>query len=301
MRWLLKASVQNALSWLPAGVSLQYHLFQRPITKSLPCSDAALSTRISIAERHMRNFALHTTHPALPAARLFEFGAGWDLMIPLAYYYLGVRDQTVVDIQRLARPELIADSLRRLAHRFGVPAPLPGLDDSRGVSLARLPDLGIDYRAPVDPARTGLDTHSYDFISNTLTLEHIPRAALAPVLKECFRLLRPGAAMSCLVDMSDHYSTFDKSISAYNFLKFSPKVWALVNSPLHFQNRLRFPDYLDLAREAGFAVAAQGPKGPTQADLDLLRALPLHHGFRSRYSVEQLGVRQAWLVLRKDG
>ena len=48
--------------------------------------------------------------------------------------------------------------------------------------------------------------------------------------------------MSSRIDLSDHHSHFDASLSPYNFLRFDDRRWRLANSSLLFQNRLRRPD-----------------------------------------------------------
>ena len=112
---------------------------------------------------------------------------------------------------------------------------------------------------------------------------------LAAIFRETRRLLRSGGAFSCRIDLQDHYAYFDRSLSRYNFLRFSDGKWRLVNSPLHFQNRLRSPDYLRLVREAGLELVSERPSGPSDAGRAELRALPLADRFRG-YSEDELGV-----------
>jgi hypothetical protein len=49
--------------------------------------------------------ALRTIDKSLDLARshFYEFGAGWDLLVPLSYYVFGVERQTLVDIRRNVR------------------------------------------------------------------------------------------------------------------------------------------------------------------------------------------------------
>src|SRR5207253_3087992 len=115
--------------------------------------------------------------------------------------------------------------------------------------------------------------------------EHVPEDDLAEIFRECHRLLRPAGAFSCRIDLQDHYSYFDRGLSRYNFLRFSDGAWRLVNSPLHFQNRLRAVDYLRLVRDAGDQTGAadggrrQAPaggvrdRGVPRAERDLCRVV----------------------------
>ena len=293
MRWLAKAALQRGLGALPQGERLNY-VFQRRVLRSLPAGDAALRRKFSRALQHLGVYREHA--PGVPPgeATFYEFGAGWDLAIPLAYALLGVGRQVLVDIRPSARLELVNDSLasfQRLRPELEAEAgaelrppggPLGSLDELE----AR---FGIRYLAPCDARDTGLDEASIDFASSTDTCEHIPEADLGAIFRETHRLLRAGGAFSCRIDLQDHYAYFDRSLSRYNFLRFSDGAWRLVNSPLHFQNRLRSSDYLRLVREAGLELAVERPSGPSDDGRAELRSLPLAERFRG-YAEDDLGV-----------
>ena len=293
MRWLAKAALQRGLGALPQGERLNY-VFQRRVLRSLPAGDAALRRKFSRALQHLGVYREHA--PGVPPgeATFYEFGAGWDLAIPLAYALLGVGGQVLVDIRPSARLELVNDSLASFA-RLG-----PELEAEAGTELrppggplGSLDELearfGIRYLAPCDARDTGLDEGSIDFASSTDTCEHIPEADLGAIFRETRRLLRDGGAFSCRIDLQDHYAYFDRSLSRYNFLRFSDGAWRLVNSPLHFQNRLRSSDYLRLVREAGFDLVVERPSGPSDEGRTELRSLPLAERFRG-YAEDDLGV-----------
>jgi hypothetical protein len=90
----------------------------------------------------------------------------------------------------------------------------------------------------------------------------------------------------------------DRRLSPYNFLRFDTRRWRLLDSPLNFQNRLRYPDYLELFRAAGFEVVEKRAVEPSAQDLAILRSLDLAEPFSSRYTLEELGVKQLRLVVR---
>jgi hypothetical protein len=157
-------------------------------------------------------------------------------------------------------------------------------------SLAELESrFGIRYLAPCDARSTGLPSGSIDFASSTDTCEHIPRGDLAAIFVESRRLLRPGGSFSCRIDLQDHYSYFDPSLSRYNFLRFSDRAWSLANSPIHFQNRLRSSEYIELVRNAGFEVVRERTSGPNENGRAELAELPLAERFRGM-PVDDLGV-----------
>ena len=293
MRWLAKAAVQKGMGALPQGERLNY-VFQRRVLHSLPAGDGALRQKFSRAVQHLRAYEEHGPGVPAAAATFYEFGAGWDLAIPLAYGLLGVGKQVLVDIRPSARVELVNDSLASFERLHVEMEEIAGRElRPPGAPVSRLEELeerfGIRYLAPCDARGTGLPAKSIDFVSSTDTCEHIPGAELAEIFRESHRLLRPGGAFSCRIDLQDHYAYFDRSLSKYNFLRYSDRAWSLVNSPLHHQNRLRSPEYLQLVRDAGFELVVEKPSGPSEAGLKELESLPLAPRFR-RFPPEDVGV-----------
>jgi SAM-dependent methyltransferase len=304
VRWIAKGIVQRLLSGLPGGERGNYAL-QRWVTRQLPRSDEHFRLHAAETIRHFDSFARHgSTDPA--AARFYEFGAGWDLINPIVYFGLGVEHQTLVDIRPNLRFEQVghtieqykrlrADLERAQGHR------LRPLDGSPVRSLEDLEQrFGIVYLAPRDARSCGLPDDSFDFVSSTFTLEHIPAADIAAILAECRRILKPGGLVSSSIDMQDHYSFFDPSITAFNFLKFSDRRWSLVNSSLHYQNRLREPDHRELHEGAGLSVIEASYREPPPEDLDVVRRLRLAPRFRSGYTDEQLAIREVSILARKE-
>jgi SAM-dependent methyltransferase len=299
---MAKAAVQRGLGFLPQGERLNY-LFQRHVARSLPADESVFRRKFARALQHLRAYEEHGPGTPAGGAVFYEFGAGWDLAIPLAYAALGVGRQVLVDIRPSARAELVNANLAAFERLWGE------LEQEAGRDLRRLGEpvsspaelderLGIAYLAPRDARDTGLPGESIDFVSSTDTCEHIPEHDLARIFRECRRLLRPGGAFSCRIDLQDHYAYFDRSLSTYNFLRYSDSAWRVVNSPLHFQNRLRWPDYMRLVREAGFQVVGERPSRPGEDGLEQLRRLPLAPRFRNGYTPEELGVTVLSFVAR---
>jgi SAM-dependent methyltransferase len=302
MRWVAKAAVQRGLGLLPQGERVNY-VFQRHVLRSLPAGESVFRRKFARAQQHLRAYEEHG--PGTPAAdaAFYEFGAGWDLAIPLSYAALKVGGQVLVDIRPSVRVELVNDSLLAFERLWGELETEAGgevrhLGGPIGSAAELESRFGITYLAPRDAGATGLPSESVDFVSSTDTCEHIPEDDLAEIFRECFRLLRPGGAFSCRIDLQDHYSYFDHSLSRYHFLRYSDRAWSVVNSPLHHQNRLRSPDYLRLVREAGFELVAERASGPSDEGLAELATLPLAPRFRS-YTPQELGVTILSFVARR--
>jgi hypothetical protein len=60
--------------------------------------------------------------------------------------------------------------------------------------------------------------------------------------------------MSVIVCCQDNYSYGDPSLNRYNYLRYSDRQWRLYNPPIHLQNRLRYPDFVDVFERTGFEI-----------------------------------------------
>jgi len=302
MNWRYKALLQLVFSNLPFGERMNY-LFQKYVTRSLPTSDAKFVSIVSEAKEHIEVLRKYLSCP-FEEATFYEFGAGWDLMVPLAFYALGVERQILVDIRNLVRVELVNDTIekfQRMPPDFGF---LRKPDRLLNGGDAFLPSLekyyGIDYRAPCDARAAGLASGSIDCITSTNTLEHIPPQDIQAILRECHRLLRNNGIMTFRIDYKDHYAYFDNSISVYNFLQYSNKAWSFFSPMLQYQNRLRHRDFLELFQTVGFEIAEDSHTDATAADLETIKRLRLDKQFKA-YRLQELAVRNSLIILRKRG
>lgn len=299
MRWQAKAAIQGAISVGPRTSSLNY-LLQRHLTRNLPRPIEGFRQHAAEAAVHVDTLSRWSSQP-LAEARAYEFGAGWDLVGPLMTYCLGIDSQTLVDIRPNVRLELINHTLGRirddreyLEDALGRELRMPG--DTPLRSLDQLePRFGIRYLAPCDARASGLPGDQFDLISSTFTLEHIPARDIAAILPESLRLLAPGGVLSSAIDMKDHYSYFDPAICSYNFLKFSPRRWRLVNPSVHFQNRLRRSDYLELFARAGFSLVDEQTRWAGDEELAQIAKLETAAEF-DRYERDDLGALELRIV-----
>ncbi len=306
MNWRSKAFLQAAMSYLPASHELNY-LFRRYVTKTVPATRSVQEADYVFAAQHLSEFRSHGSVP-IEDALFYEFGVGWDLMIPLSLYSLGANRQIVTDLRRLLKPNLIKLTTEVFPSLRLEPAPLrlPRLscNSAANSELDRtlLNCCGIDYRAPFDARSTGLPSNSVDYITATKVLSFIPSSVLGEILRECNRILRPGGMMSLLIDYRDNYFHFDKSISAYNFLQYSDDTWErLYNSALFYQNRLRHCDYRRLFNDLDLEIVRDEPgyDGTIETARERLASLQLAERFKAYDPVDLAPVRGIF-VLRKD-
>ena len=296
--WRLKAAVQTTLGWMPHGRQLNF-LLQRYVTRTLPISDSELAGQVAKARRNVEAYRRLGTAP-LAKAHLYEFGVGWDLLMPLAYHAMGADRQTVIDLSPLARVDLVRDAARRLAKaasRLGLPR-APHLPEQERSVRELAAACGIEYRAPADARAIELPDASIDMVTSCDVLEHVRVDDIGAILRECRRILRDDGVFRVRIDYQDHYWYFDGHISPYNFLRFDERKWRRFNPQLHYQNRLRHDDFIDLVTQSGWMVVEDEHDAPTREDLEAIGSIPLAKPFRDA-PLERQAIRYANLTLAK--
>lgn len=295
MDFRFKSALQSVFSALPQGHRLNF-LFQRHLTRSYPCTDDVFKIKVNQALMHHENYQ-RLNGLVSPAGKYYEFGAGWDLIIPITMKALDM-EVHCIDLRELAMPDLINDSLQKF-QAYGDQWSFNRLETTtfeKGDTLDG--KLGIHYNAPVDARNTSFDADYFDFMSSTSTLEHIPPDDIESILRECYRILAPGGVLSLLIDYQDHWSYFDQSISAYNFLKYDQKQWKRLNPELNYQNRLRHSQYISLIARTEFEIVKEIAHPPSPKEADALDRLTVHSDFGA-LSKEDLLVSGSEIVLRK--
>jgi hypothetical protein len=151
--------------------------------------------------------------------------------------------------------------------------------------------FGVSVRR-ADARRTRLQPGSVDLFVSNNTLEHVPGDVLAGIFREFRRVGHEGSVMSHFIDMADHYAGFDRSITVFNYLKYSSRTWALFNNRLHYQSRLRLPDYRALHRDARWLILEENLRAEPAG---VLRSIELADEFRG-IDEDALRVTEAWIT-----
>jgi ubiquinone/menaquinone biosynthesis C-methylase UbiE len=133
--------------------------------------------------------------------------------------------------------------------------------------------LSIDYVIG-DASHTVFPSGQFDLIHSNNTLEHIPAEILGDILVEMKRIGKADGLHSHFVDMSDHFAHMDRTITPYNFLRFSKRQWRLINNRLQYMNRLRLQDYRSLFQQAGYTLLHQQLRADTPELLDDIHVHP---------------------------
>ena len=299
MDFRYKCFLQQIFSNIPFGVRLNY-LFQKNITKSLFSKERFFS-KVNEAYEHYNKFCVYNKLEN-NSMRYYEFGAGWDLIIPISMSLLGLK-VTCIDVRKLIFKKLIKDTIYNF-YRYKGKLPftynidLTGLRNPKDIEKTLCVNFKIEYIAPFDASNTKFPDNSIDFISSTSTFEHIPREDIIPILRESYRILKCGGVFSIIIDYKDHWSYFDKNISIYNFLQYTEREWRKYNPSLNYQNRMRHKDYIELINNSDFKIVEETIIKPDDKEKNALHKMNISSDFQ-QYNFDELQIKGSKIVLRK--
>jgi len=300
---MIKAGLQRAIGVLPKR-RVCYELFQRLGSRALALSTQEFEHKLEECRVHLANLRKHSRSDPFT---MFELGTGWFPVVPVGMYLCGASHVTTCDIESLMRPNRVRRVLKLFvdcakSHRLDailpewIPERLQSIQDA-----LRLPGTAgcaellepMSVRAIVqDATQLPFPDDSFDFIESTRVLEYIPAPALESILVEFRRVLRPSGLMSHYIDFQDEYAFFDRSLSPFNFLRYSDAAWSRIRNPFTPLNRLRIGEYRRLIETAGFRILSESNR---RGSLIELGKVPLAPRFRDM-DREDLLVLRSWLV-----
>lgn len=305
MNWRVKGLAQKTLSALPGGVRVN-DLLQRTLG-GLRQFETTVTNKVRkdwlVLVGHMTELGVSPHH-----LRYVEIGTGWFPTLPVCYTLAGAAGCDTFDLTRhLSAPltfrmvAALRGHLPELARATGRPLPEVTAAYDHLTQTGSLTELlrraRIEYHAPADASATGLPAASVDVVYSNSVLEHVPPAAIARLMTESHRILRPGGLAIHSANCGDHYAYFDRTITAINYLTYPAADWEFWNNALLYQNRLRPRDFLDLATAAGLTIVLQKhtPRPALLAALPGLQLAPEFH----KYPAEQLCCTSIDFVARK--
>ena len=100
--------------------------------------------------------------------------------------------------------------------------------------------------------------------------------------------------MSHFIDMSDHFAHFDRSITMYNFLRFSEGQWGMIDNEIQPQNRWRWRQYRDLYEDLELEVLHEEVR---PGDMEALSLVNVHPEWKE-FSNEELAISHGYLISR---
>ena len=304
--WILKALIQKTISFLPYNHSINF-LFQKYVTKGVRLTDELFEDKLIHCKNHLHYFSAYATTG--PSSSL-EIGTGWYPIVPIGLYLFGFENIVSVDISDLLTTESVHQTIERYEAYLAsgkLSQYLEKIDMDRFAKLKELLKINepahdllkrINMQVIIGDARK-IDRpgESFDLINSNNTFEHIYPGILTDIVKEFKRLLKPAGIMSHQIDMSDHFAHLDKSITIYNFLKYSDQQWSLIDNTIQPQNRLRDSDFKKIFNDLGLKIVHEQNRA---GDINEIKALrPSLDAKYKDYSDADLAVSHSLYILKK--
>lgn len=306
-KWVLKAIVQKTISFLPYSQQLNY-LFQKYVTKGVHLSDDYFSDRLLHAKEHIT--AYQQQAGSIESKTTLELGTGWYPVVPIALFLSGADRIYTTDISRLSHAGHLATTIRRFLE-YADSGQLENYVQALPERLALLREIGTNadqlsfetmldqlkmHYLVQDARQLPLPDASVDLVHSNNTFEHVYPVILKALLLEFKRIAVPGGVLSHFIDMSDHFAHFDRTITIYNYLRFSDRAWAWIDNSIQPQNRFRLSEYRKLYAELGIPITDLSCR---PGDLEELASVRLHQQYAT-YEKTDLAISHCLVVSKMN-
>jgi SAM-dependent methyltransferase len=278
MNWKLKLLVQDLAGLTPPTAAI-YTLAKTELLRS----------RAGEPGKWCQWYREHVTllrrraHVEARGSRGWCFDAGYTIAAPLlmglsgSTGYFSGRAFSIRSSYNDTSFSLVGENLPRLrAALRSTPE-----DERRILALRAEPDaagvlakLRIAFLKRAWPPPLDIADNSLDFVISMGALEHYSPRDLALLFAEMIRVVRPGGALSHIVDHRDHCYHAQESIGPLNHLRYSDRTWNLIaRPPFAYTNRMLRSDYLEMFATLPLKVVYAGwdPHGEfavSQSDLN---------------------------------
>jgi hypothetical protein len=302
-KWIIKAVVQKAISFLPASHKINF-IFQKYVTRGVRLTDDYFEDKLIHAQKHLHFYREIKGKDKFPQFCL-ELGTGWYPVVPLCFWLTGAEKIYTVDISRLLNKNAFLQTLIKFLewHENGSLEKYIHPKDERmkfiGDTINNhkgkgLPELlsSFNFSYIVDDA-SKIKLNNIDYITSNNVLEHIYPEFLISILNNLyFNVLKEGGMMSHFIDMSDHFAHADKSISIYHFLKFSDTQWKYIDNNVQPQNRLRLKEYESIFNRLKIPFHVNECR---KGEPEILKTLKLDSRF-SKFPIEETAISHAYVT-----
>lgn len=238
----LKSTLFHILDIFPEKTGFYlYHQLQKALFKNLDSKIKANKTSFKKCEDILAKHAFSLEHK-----NILEIGSGWMPMMPYLFKSLGECSKIYTyDINKHYDNKYI-DQLNQL---------FPSLQDYYeqipAGSKYNLPSF-VEY-FPKRDVGDGKLPNDVDLVFSRFVLEHVDRDSMMKMHKN-LRQLDDDTLVLHMISPSDHRAYTDKSLSIYDFLKYSQDEWDSIQTKFDYHNRLRLPQYLEIFKSTGFEL-----------------------------------------------
>jgi hypothetical protein len=294
MNFYMKVAIQHVLSFLPGGRSAYLWILDH-IAKTTQPMPSVIKQKLDVGLQYLDKLG---GREILRSGTHLDIGAGWHLTIPLLYYQLGCDKQVLTDIQSAATAELVfpvVDYFQKYPP-IGCVRTLPPTNGHTLSSYLKI--LGIVYD-PTVSTRLPVADGSVTLVTSTQTFLYPPRPIVSSLFEEAARVLAPGGYFVATIHLYDLYSLADRSLSRFNFLRYSQHAWErYFNCAMMNYNRMRASDFRQLLDGLPFDTVFWDVTKPTETDYKDLDRIKVHPEF-SGYSRDDLASSHLLFAMRR--
>ena len=191
-----------------------------------------------------------------------EVGTGYRIGMPIGLWVCGAQRILTVDLNPYLKIELVRKDLEYIKNNFDAISNifetvndsvewrerLEWIKRTDFESIDVLDAFNIEYYAPAKAENLKhVHNKSIDLHVSYTVLEHIPAPVIRNIIKEGKRILKDEGLFVHIVDLTDHFSHSDTSITSINFYQYSDTMWKiLAGNKFMYQNRMLPDEYLEL-------------------------------------------------------
>lgn len=299
--WKIKAIFLKIISSNSLFINFFYFVkrllyFQREVPNRL------FKSRINHAQNHLEAYIRQ--EKKVPESTL-EIGTGWYPLVPIYFFLCNVKTIYTIDINQLLTYSQLIKTLEKFSSEKTELIKFEYFDvknfeiinnilkNKKDFNLQSvLAYLNIRYK--VENFMDCDISNPIDLLHSNNTLEHIPTQELSKILKKSKEVMNSRGIQSHFIDLSDHYSHKNSSISKLNFLSYSSREWKKYNSYIHYQNRLRPQDYKITFNAQSLEVVEIYPN---TLPFEEQKKLKVHQEF-ANYTNDDLYVLNLYIVLK---
>lgn len=281
-----KSLFLKTLDLLPQ--SLGYYLYHLIQAKSFRDIDSHINANVKSIEV-IANI-LKKSNINLEGANVLEIGSGWLPLMPFLFKkHLGIKKVYTYDINKHYSNDRIYKTAKHFAELNYKNYKSQGLN---------LPDF-IDYYPNINLVEKDLPLNVKLYYSR-FVLEHVDPNFLHEMHKKLYDQMDSGARILHLISPSDHRAYSDKSLSHYDFLKYSHTKWTQICTKFDYHNRYRLPQYLSVFESIGFKVEylSYDKVSKTSEKYNKFKDIEIHSDF-SKFNEEELLAGSIHILLKK--
>lgn len=289
MNHKLKTTVFKVLDKLPNRLGyFVYHKLQN-ISSKLTIEDKIKSTESSY---NLIKSILQEKEIQLENKTVVEIGSGWMPVLPyLLIYDAGVKKVLTYDINKHYQPKRISQLNKIFEEKY----------NRNNAANDTLLQTKLNSKVVYFPYTNVADgeLEEADIIISRFVLEHISPMDIESMHQSFADKLKKGACILHLISPGDHRAYTDKSISLYDFLKYSQQEWDAIQTKFDYHNRLRLPQYLEILQqnfEVIYVEYSSCVHGSTEHQK--LDRINIHEDFKS-FSFEELTAGSINVLLKK--